>query len=100
MFAAQPVPTNVRELALSNPRAAYGIVVGVPRVPFVGNLVAQFQSAATFAVPVLADLDTTIVQDTWIQRINYGIIQPNSPYLGSPFDAPSQAAFRYVPGVS
>jgi hypothetical protein len=100
MFASQPVPINVRDLALQNPRAAYGIVVGVPRVPFVGNLVADFQSAATFAAPVVADLDTTIVQDTWIQRINYSIVQPNSPYIGSPFDSVSQAMFRYVPGIS
>lgn len=100
MFAAQPSPAFVRDLALENPRAAYGIVVGVPRVPFVGNLVAAFQSAATFAVPVIADLDTTIVQDTWIHRINYGIIQPNSPYVGSPFDSVSQANFKYVPGMS
>ena len=97
---AQPTPSFVRDLALENPRAAYGIVVGVPRVPFVGNLVAAFQSPATFAVPVIADLDTTIVQDTWIHRINYGIIQPNSPYVGSPFDSLSQTMFKFVPNVS
>ena len=98
--AAQPSASDVRSLALENPRAAYGIVVGVPRVPFVGNLVASFQSAGTFAVPVIADLDTTVVQDTWIYRINYGIIQPNSPYIGSPFDSLSQTMFKFVPGVS
>jgi hypothetical protein len=100
MFGPQPTASNVRDLALQNPRAAYGIVVGVPRVPFIGNLQAPFQSAATFAAPVIADLDTTIVQDTWIQRINYSILQPNSPYIGSPFDAVSQAMFRFVPGIS
>jgi hypothetical protein len=100
MFGAQPTPADVRNLALENPRAAYGIVVGVPRVPFVGNLVGQFLSAGTFAVPVVADLDTTIVQDTWIQRINYGLIQPNSPYVGSPFDSLSQTMFKFVPGIS
>jgi len=100
MFGPQPTSSNVRDLALHNPRAAYGIVVGVPRVPFIGNLVATFQSAATFAVPVEADLDTTIVQDTWIQRLNYSIIQPNSPFIGSPFDTLSQSMFRFVPGIS
>jgi len=96
----QPTSSNVRDLCLQNPRAAYGIVVGIPRVPFVGNLVCPFQAPATFAAPVVADLDTTVVQDTWIHRINYSMVQPNSPYIGSPFDSLSQAMFRFVPGIS
>ena len=96
----QPHASLVRDMAMENPRAAYGIVVGVPRVPFVGNMVGNFQSNATFAVPVLGDLDTTIVQDTWIHRINYTLLQPNSPYIGSPFDSLSQYCFKQIPGIS
>jgi len=75
---------DVRNLALYMPKLAYGLVVGVPRVPFVVDVPLQFSSSVVNAPPVVASFDNNLTQDTIIQRVMYSMVQPNS-FPGSPF---------------
>lgn len=77
---------DIRNLALFMPKLAYGLVVGVPRVPFVVDIPIQFSSSTVNAPPVVQSFDNNLTQDTLIQRISYNLFQPNS-WPGSPFQS-------------
>lgn len=77
---------DVRSLALYAPKIAYGMIVGVPRVPFVNEIPIQFSSSAVESTPIVQSLQNNISQDTLIERVAYGISQPNS-FAGSPFQS-------------
>jgi hypothetical protein len=98
--ASMPIPSaaGILDLAFWNPRAALGIIMGIPRVPIVMNAVAQFNSPSTNQVAVVGALDTTITQETWIQRVNYSIIQPNS-FPGNIFKPMHDTYFKFVSGI-
>jgi hypothetical protein len=98
--AQMPLPsgTGILDLAFWNPRAALGIIMGIPRVPIVMNAVAQFNSPATNQVALIGALDTTVTQETWIQRVNYSIIQPNS-FPGNIFKPMHDTYFKFVSGI-
>lgn len=81
-----PRDTDIRNLALYAPRIAYGLVAGVPRVPFLGDLPIQFSSATVDAPPVIASLQNNITQDTLIERVSFSLFQENS-FTGSPFQS-------------
>lgn len=101
MGAAMPLPSaaGILDMAFWNPRAALGIILGIPRVPIVMNCVVTFNSPAVGAVPLIGALDTTIVQETWIQRMNYSIVQPNS-FQGNVFKSQSDYYFKFTPGIN
>jgi hypothetical protein len=82
----EPKGINIRELALWQPKIAYGLVVGVPRLPFVADINIQFSSSAVNAPPIVANFDNNLTQDTMIERVSYNIVQPNS-FPGSPFQS-------------
>jgi len=77
---------DVRNLALFMPKLAYGLVIGVPRVPFVVDVPIQFTSSAVDAPPIVASFDNNLTQDTLIQRVSYNVFQQNS-FPGSPFQS-------------
>ena len=77
---------SIRELALWSPRLAYGMVVGVPRVPFVVDIPLQFSSSTVDAPPVVGSFDNNLTQDTVIERVSYNLFQPNT-FPGSPFQS-------------
>ncbi len=77
---------DIRSLALYAPKTAYGIVVGVPRVPFIADIPIQFSSSTVNAPPVVQNFQNNLTQDTVIERIAYNLIQPNS-FPGSPFQS-------------
>lgn len=77
---------DIRNLALYAPKLAYGLVVGVPRVPFVVDIPLQFSSSTVNAPPVVANFLNNLTQDTVIERISYNLFQPNS-FPGSPFSS-------------
>lgn len=77
---------DVRNLALFMPKLAYGLVIGVPRVPFVVDIPIQFTSSAVDAPPIVASFDNNLTQDTLIQRVSYNLFQQNS-FPGSPFQS-------------
>lgn len=82
----QPRDMNVRNLALWAPKIAYGMVVGVPRVPFVADIPIQFSSSTVNAPPVVQNLQNNLTQDTVIERVAYNLFQQNS-FPGSPFQS-------------
>jgi hypothetical protein len=81
----EPKP-NIRELALWAPKLAYGLVVGVPIVPFVVDVPIQFSSSVVNAPPIVGSFDNNLTQDTLIQRVSYNLFQQNS-FPGSPFQS-------------
>lgn len=76
----------IRDLALYAPKLAYGLVVGVPRVPFVADINLQFSSSTVNAPPVVQNLSNNLTQDTVIERLAYNLFQPNT-FPGSPFQS-------------
>jgi len=82
----EPKNQDVRNLAVFAPKIAYGMVVGVPRVPFIADIPIQFSSSTVNAPPVVQNFQNNLTQDTLIERIAYNLSQPNS-FPGSPFQS-------------
>lgn len=82
----QPRDHNIRNLAIYNPKLAYGMVAGVPRVPFLNELQLQFSSSVVNAPAVEANFSNNVTQDTLIERVSFSIFEPNS-FPGSPFQS-------------
>jgi hypothetical protein len=82
----QPRDTQIRNLALYAPKTAFGMMVGVPRVPFVADIPIQFSSSTVNAPPVVQSLQNNLSQDTVIERISYNLFQQNT-FPGSPFQS-------------
>jgi len=95
----EPKALNIQELAIYDPVAAYGIVLGIPRIPISMNAAAIFSSFAVPQIPVEGDLDTTIAQRTWIDNISYSLAQPNV-FSGNVFKTLYDAMLKAAPGVS
>lgn len=81
-----PHDETIRNLALYAPKIAYGMVVGVPRVPFVVDIPIQFSSSTVNAPPVVASFNNNLSQHTVIERVSYNLFQQNS-FPGSPFQS-------------
>jgi hypothetical protein len=77
---------DIKNLALYAPKFAYGLVVGVPRVPFVVDVPIQFSSSVVNAPPIVQSFDNNLTQDTLITRVSYNLFQQNS-FPGSPFQS-------------
>ena len=82
----QPRDHDIRNLALYAPRIAYGMVAGVPRVPFVADIPIQFTSSAVDAPAIVASFDNNLVSDTIIDKVTFTLFQQNS-FPGSPFQS-------------
>ena len=81
-----PHDESIRNLALYAPKLAFGMVVGVPRVPFVVDIPIQFSSSTVNAPPVVQNFLNNLTQDTIIERISYNLFQQNT-FPGSPFQS-------------
>lgn len=77
---------SVKDLALWAPKLAYGMIVGVPRVPFVVDIPIQFSSSTVNAPPVVQNFQNNLTQDTVIERVSYNLFQQNS-FPGSPLQS-------------
>ena len=93
-----PRDHQIRNLALYNPRFAYGLIAGVPRVPFIGDIDAQFTASAVGAPPIVETLDNNVTQDVLIERISFSLYQQNS-FAGSPLQPFYQAQLKQCSGV-
>lgn len=82
----QPKDTNIKNLALYAPRIAFGMIAGVPRVPFVNDIPIQFSSSTVNAPPIVQSFFNNLTQDTVIERVAYNLFQQNS-FPGSPFQS-------------
>lgn len=79
-------PHGIRDLAIYAPKIAYGMIAGVPRVPFTNDLILQFSSSVVSAPPVVTNFSNNLTQDTLIERVAFNLSQPNS-FPGSPFQS-------------
>ena len=77
---------SVKDLAIWMPKLAYGMIVGVPRVPFIVDIPIQFSSSTVNAPPVVQNFSNNLTQDTIIERVSYNLFQQNS-FPGSPFQS-------------
>jgi hypothetical protein len=77
---------DIKNLALYAPKLAYGLVVGVPMVPFVVDVPIQFSSSVVNAPPVVQSFDNNLTQETLIKRVSYNLFQQNT-FPGSPFQS-------------
>jgi hypothetical protein len=82
----QPKTYDIKSLAIWSPKTAYGMIVGVPRVPFIADIPLQFSASTVNAPPVDGNLNNNLTQDTVIERISYNLWQPNS-FPGSPLQS-------------
>ena len=82
----QPKTYDVRALALWAPKIAYGMVAGVPRVPFVNDVPLQFSSSTVNAPPLVDSFQNNLTADTIIERVSFNLFQQNS-FPGSPFQS-------------
>lgn len=82
----QPHGQNIKDLALWAPKLAYGLVVGVPRVPFIVDVPIQFSSSTVNAPPVVQNFANNLTSDTVIERVSYNLFQQNS-FPGSPLQS-------------
>lgn len=82
----QPKSYDVKTLALWAPKIAYGMAVGVPRVPVVLDIPIQFSSSTVNAPSVVASFQNNLAQDTYIERVSYNLFQQNT-FPGSPFQS-------------
>lgn len=94
-----PRDNNLQNLALYAPRQALAMLLGVPRVPFVGNIQLQFTTSSTDAAPVVEALDQNLTQDTVIERVSFSLFQEDS-FAGNVFQAQYFANLKQSTGVS
>jgi hypothetical protein len=95
----EPKPQYIQDLAVMDPIAAYGIVLGIPRIPISINASGAFSSFALNQLPIEAGLDTTIAQRTWIDNLQYDLQQPNV-FAGNIFKTLYDAMLRQAPGIA
>lgn len=93
----EPKPQYLQDLAVLDPIAAYGILLGVPRIPISINASGAFSSFAV-GQTIQAGLDTTIAQRTWISNVQYSLQQPNV-FNGSVFKTAYDANLKQCPGI-
>lgn len=77
---------DIKNLALYAPKFAYGLVVGVPRVPFIVDVPLQFSSSVVNAIPLVESFNNNLTQYTLITRVSYNLFQQNS-FPGSPLQS-------------
>jgi hypothetical protein len=94
----QPKAQGIQDIAAFDPIAAYGIILGVPRIPITINASGSFSSFALNQDPIEAGLDTTIAQRTWISNVQYSLQQPNV-FNGSVFKTLSDMCLRASTGI-
>lgn len=95
----QPQAERIQDMALYDPVAAYGMALGIPRVPISMNCQAVFSSFAVPQPPINGDLDTTIATRTWVDQIAYSLQQPNV-FSGNVFKTLYDAMLKQQPGIS
>ena len=95
----QPQPIDIKTLAIYDPIAAYGILLGIPRVPIWMNAAVSFTTFTPEQIPLEAALDTTLAYRTWIDNITYSIL-PQGQFQGNVFQTQYAAYLRTGTGVS
>lgn len=95
----QPQTEDPVLLATYDPVAAYGILLGIPRIPIVANSVASFSSFALNQIPLATALDVTLAARTWLDNITYSV-NPRGQFSGNVFQPQYAAFLRQNTGIS
>jgi hypothetical protein len=95
----EPKTEDIKKLAIYDPVAAYGILLGIPRVPLVANHSVTFSSFALNQAPIAKGLDTTFAYRTWIESLTYSVT-PIGQFSGNIFQTMYVANLRAATGVS
>jgi hypothetical protein len=95
----QPAAINIRDLAIHDPVAAYGILLQIPRIPMNFNAQAIFSSFAVPQTPITGALDEVVGSRFWVQDVKYSVLQPNV-FAGNINKSLYDANLRQAPGVS
>lgn len=90
---------DIERLALIDPVAALGILMGVKTAPVSFNATATFSSYTLGQIPIVAPLDQVIQARTWLDSATYDIQVPNA-FIGSVFQSTSLRNLRASPGIS
>jgi hypothetical protein len=93
-----PRDHDIKNLALYAPKMAYGLIAGVPRVPFIGDIQVQFTSSTVNSPPVVQSLENNLTEDTLIERVAFSLYQPNS-FAGNPLQSLYLAQLKACTGV-
>lgn len=108
----EPKAVDLEELAITDPVAAYGLFLGIPRLPYVSSMSGSFpilipsdtpqanpDGTLTPQVPVKATLPTgDIAQRTWIDNITYDLKCPNV-FANNVFKTQFDAFLKQSPGI-
>jgi hypothetical protein len=97
--AMQPEAFDLTKLALYDPIAAYGILLGIPRVPIIMNSSVSFTTFTTEQIPIEAALDTTLAYRTWIDTVTYSV-NPQGQFQGNVFQTTYAGYLRFATGIS
>jgi hypothetical protein len=95
----EPKAVFIQDIAMVDPIAAYGIILGIPRIPISFNASGSFSTFDLGELPIEAGLDTTIAQRTWIDNMQYSLQQPNV-FAGSVFKTLYDAMLKAQTGIS
>lgn len=89
----------LQELALRDPIAAYGRLLGMLAKPVSFNAQAKFSSFALNQVPIVEPLDEQLQSRTWIDNATFELQIPNA-FVGSVFLPTALKDLKASPGVS
>jgi hypothetical protein len=95
----EPTSIDLQRLALYDPIAAYGILLGLKRVPFHIPISATFSSFTVPQQAIQGNQTVTLAQRTWIEKINYSLALPNC-FAGNIFKPQFDAYLKMHPGIS
>jgi hypothetical protein len=96
----QPYRWNsLAELAVIDPVAAYGRLLGITTKPVTMNAFASFSSLALNQIPIKVPLDQTITKRTWIDNLQFSLQLPNA-FVGNIFLPQALLALKASSGVS
>lgn len=90
---------SLKELAIMDPVAALGRVLGLQTRPVSLNAIASFSSLAIGQIPVRVPLDQVITKRTWIDCLSFDLQLPNA-FVGNIFLPQAIATLKAGPGVS
>lgn len=90
---------SLQELALTDPVAAYGRLLGLQTRPVTLNVQASFSSFALNQIPISQPLDQIISRRTWVDNLTFELQLPNA-FVGNILLPDALMKMKASPGVS
>src|SRR5277367_2928200 len=90
---------SLAELAVRDPIAAYGRLLGIKAGPICMNSKAVFSSFTLNQQPIVQPLDQIVAKRTWWDNVTFTLELPNA-YTGNIFMPDALASLKASPGIS